>query len=110
MEGMDSYTLYTHSESGSDPPIHSGGLFVWILNLSSVTPVPVVKYTKHLPDEMLKKSVGLLKMDCTGVSITPTAESLYPGILDTEILRVKDRFCRYFSGVWNKKIQELLTC
>ena len=37
------------------------------------------------------------------LAIFPTAESWYHGILDTEILRVKDRFCRDFSGVWKKK-------
>ena len=39
----------------------------------------------------------------------PTAESWYPGILDTEILRVKDRVCRDFSGVWKKFLLLLIT-
>ena len=49
-----------------------------------------------------------MKQKPFSVFSTPTAESWYPGILDTEIFRVKDRFCRDFSGVW-KKFQVLLT-
>ena len=49
-----------------------------------------------------------LKVAKKNIWMCPTAESCYPGILDTEISRVKDRFCRDFLGVW-KKIQEFLT-
>ena len=41
-------------------------------------------------------------------NLFPTAESWYPGILDTEIFWVKDRFCRDLSGIW-KKFQVFLT-
>ena len=62
--------------------------------------------------EIRGKALDALALFCTMMAhdmfatffIIPTAESWYPGILDTEILWVKDTFCRDFSGVL-KKIQ-----
>ena len=55
-----------------------------------------LKFGKDIPLEHTKEILFFPKSDLW----SQTAEFWYPGILDTEIFRVKALFCRDFLGVW----------